>query len=183
MDQLEGDRGRTILAMIIARAWKDKGFKEALLKDPKAALKKEGIEVPADVNLKIVEDKPPIKYFNLSSGAHSPEEPLSAMMTKASRLLSRVLPIPEGAELRLVQSTPKTRYIIFPQPPPTIKPAEMSESELMAMAADSGTEATYHDTTQSVEAETTEVTVTETSEVQDVETSTTVVAEAELVAT
>jgi hypothetical protein len=53
----------------------------------------------------------------------------------------------------------------------------------MSFAADAGVEATFHDTSQSVEAESTEVTVTETTEAQDAETTTTVVAEVELVAT
>lgn len=174
----EGDKDRTIYAMMVARMWKDPNFKQSFTSNPKVALKQEGIDLPDDVTVKVLEDTPNVKYVNLPRDVtgSAPRQELGALMEK-------LLPIPAGYELRFVQSTEGTRYIVVPVPPPGVEPTQSSESELMAMTADSGVEATYHDTSQSVEAESTEVTVTETSEVQDAETSTTVVAEAELVAT
>lgn len=175
--EFEGDKDRTIYAMMVARMWRDPNFKQSFISDPRAALTQEGIDLPGDVTVKVLEDTPSVKYVNL------PRDIGGQAREGAGALMEKLLPIPEGRELRFVQSTEKTRYVVVPTPPPGVEPTQSSESELMEMTADSGVEATYHDTSQSVEAETTEVTVTETSEVQDAETSTTVVAEAELVAT
>jgi hypothetical protein len=48
---------------VVTRAWKDKKFKEKLLKDPKAALKEMGVEVSGEVQ--IVEQKPRAEIFVL----------------------------------------------------------------------------------------------------------------------
>lgn len=44
------------VAKAIARAWTDPAFKQLLLEDPRAALAETGVDVPADVNLKVVEN-------------------------------------------------------------------------------------------------------------------------------
>ena len=44
-------------AKIIARAWKDPRFKEKLLKNPKAAFAEMGLDLPENVQLKVVEDQ------------------------------------------------------------------------------------------------------------------------------
>jgi hypothetical protein len=44
-------------AKVIARAWKDVRFKEKLLKNPKEALKEMGMDVPANFDVRVVEDK------------------------------------------------------------------------------------------------------------------------------
>ena len=45
-------------AKIIAHAWKDPRYKEKLLKNPRAAFKEMGLDVPENIQIKIVEDKP-----------------------------------------------------------------------------------------------------------------------------
>ena len=42
---------------IIVRAWKDPRFKEKFLKNPKAAMKEMGLDVPDNTQVKVVEDK------------------------------------------------------------------------------------------------------------------------------
>lgn len=44
-------------AKIIARAWKDPHYKEKLLKNPKAALKEMGWDLPETFSVKVVEEK------------------------------------------------------------------------------------------------------------------------------
>jgi TOMM propeptide domain len=47
----------SLKVQIIKKAWEDPEFKKLLLADPKGAIKKEfGIDVPADVELKVVEE-------------------------------------------------------------------------------------------------------------------------------
>lgn len=45
-------------AKVFARAWKDPEFKKKLLKDPKAACKEMGVDLPQGVSVKIVENTP-----------------------------------------------------------------------------------------------------------------------------
>jgi hypothetical protein len=44
-------------AKIVAHAWKDARFKEKLLKNPKAALKEMGMDVPENIEVRVVEEK------------------------------------------------------------------------------------------------------------------------------
>ena len=41
---------------VVAKAWSDELFKKRLLADPATLLKEHGIEVPAEVNVKVMED-------------------------------------------------------------------------------------------------------------------------------
>ena len=55
-----------IKAQVIARAWKDKEFKNRLLRNPKAVLEKEyNIKLPANVEFKIVEETSTTAYLTL----------------------------------------------------------------------------------------------------------------------
>ncbi|MFI5333696.1 MAG: NHLP leader peptide family RiPP precursor [Chlamydiales bacterium] len=51
-------KGKELEAKIIAHAWKDPRYKEKLLKNPRAALKEMGVDIPETVQVKVVEDKP-----------------------------------------------------------------------------------------------------------------------------
>lgn len=47
----------TVKVQIIQKAWEDPAFKNQLLEDPKGAIKMAfGIELPADIELKVVEE-------------------------------------------------------------------------------------------------------------------------------
>ena len=52
-------------AKIVAKAWSDSAFREQLLKNPKAVLKEQGIELPEEIDCKITENTDKIVYFNL----------------------------------------------------------------------------------------------------------------------
>ncbi len=44
---------------LIARAWKDDEFKQELLRDPRSAIGEElGVELPSDLEIQVVEEKP-----------------------------------------------------------------------------------------------------------------------------
>jgi hypothetical protein len=53
------------IQQIIAKAWSDDDYKQKLLSETAATLLAEGIELPAGVELKIVENTPQITYFVL----------------------------------------------------------------------------------------------------------------------
>jgi len=55
------DRIRTV----VEKAWSDPAFKAKLLKDPHAALKSLGMEVPAGITVRVHEDKPEERHYVL----------------------------------------------------------------------------------------------------------------------
>ena len=54
---------RKKISRLIARCWEDEGFKRKLLADPAAMLKAEGVEVPAGLSIKALENTD--KVFHL----------------------------------------------------------------------------------------------------------------------
>ena len=147
---LDGDKGRTVAAMAMARAWKDANYKQRLLDDPKAVLAAEGLELDADVNVIVLENTETVRYVNLTRGEIGEREEVSLVV-----LMQKFLPIPEGHELRLVQSTEKTRYLVLHQLPAGIQPANLTESELMALTVGASVESVAEATTEATSAETT----------------------------
>ena len=61
----ESNNFEKIRAKTIVRAWKDPRFKEKLLKNPRAAFKEMGLDLPANFQIKVVEDKPQAFTFVL----------------------------------------------------------------------------------------------------------------------
>ncbi|GAB1394964.1 hypothetical protein MASR1M60_31280 [Rhodocyclaceae bacterium] len=45
-----------LMQQLIAKCWADEAFKQRLLADPAVTLKAEGIEMPADVKVQVVEN-------------------------------------------------------------------------------------------------------------------------------
>lgn len=62
---------RNAYAAIVARAWKDPAFKTKLLKHPKEAFKEVGIDLPPNVKIHVIEDKPDNITFVLPPAAAS----------------------------------------------------------------------------------------------------------------
>lgn len=178
MDSMSGDKWRTLWSMTVAQIWRSNEYRQKFLADPKAALKEVGITLPPGTEVKVLEDTDQVTWVPLTRDL----EVRGTAADKFIHLFDNLIPIPKGKQIRLVQSTADTRYLVIPLQPKTMKTGELTEAELMSVAG-GGTEATATTTTEATVAETTEVTVTETTEVQDAETTTTVVAEAELVAT
>lgn len=48
---------------LIFRAWKDVSFKQELLSNPKATLEKEGIKLPLNIEVRVVEETPTTLYL------------------------------------------------------------------------------------------------------------------------
>lgn len=174
----EGDRTRTILALVVARATKDGAFRKKLLANPSSVLEQEGLDLES-VTFKVVENTRDVQYLALGRNFAISESDMVGLMG----IIKNVLPIPEGHEIRLVQSTEKVRYLVLPFVAGEDFADRLTDAELVAMAGGGWVcEATKTATTAAVAAEVAEVTVTVTTEVQDVETTTTAAAEVEVVA-
>jgi hypothetical protein len=68
LDALENAISRKELkkwSKVVAEAWADDTFKERLIKDPPAALKEFGIEVPPGVEFRVVENTDKVRYVTL----------------------------------------------------------------------------------------------------------------------
>jgi hypothetical protein len=50
---------------LVAKCWADAGFKARILADPAKVLKAEGVELPAGIEFKIVENTPNLQYWVL----------------------------------------------------------------------------------------------------------------------
>ena len=62
---------------IVAKAWADEAFKTSLVANPTATLAKEGIEVPAGLTIKVLEDTPQTMHVIL------PPPPSAALSDEA----------------------------------------------------------------------------------------------------
>ena len=80
----------------IAHAWTDPGFKEKLIKDPRAALAEHGVEAPAGTTMKVVENTSDTQHLVLptapdKAGEVSMAELETACRRSGARLLQGVL--------------------------------------------------------------------------------------------
>ncbi|HEX7550864.1 MAG TPA: NHLP leader peptide family RiPP precursor [Candidatus Methylomirabilis sp.] len=53
------------LGEIVSKCWKDAAFKKRFMSDPSSVLREHKIEVPAGVQLKVVENTDKVTYFTL----------------------------------------------------------------------------------------------------------------------
>lgn len=68
---------------IVAKAWMDEGYKKRLIEDPNAVMKEEGMDIPEDINFRIMEDSEKVRTLILpwpkcEEGAEDMEERLAA---------------------------------------------------------------------------------------------------------
>jgi len=166
------EKNRAVLAEAITRCWREPDFRSQLKSAPKKTLSESGAEIPADMDIVILENTNNVLYGVLPTIAEQDQH-----KEKLQKAVSRLESLPENIELRIVRDTPHKSYLIIPAVPIA---AGMLTDDALEQVAGGGAEATTTNTTQTVEAETTEVTVTETTELQDTETTTTVAAEVEV---
>ena len=122
----DGDRDRVITAEVIAKAWKDDAYRNRLIADPNAVLTEAGIHVPEGATVTVLVN---------SAYLHHVVIPVADRWDEVEEAffagLRRLLPLPEGVELRIVQSTESHRQLVLPVSPDT---GEMSEQDLMSIA-------------------------------------------------
>jgi hypothetical protein len=122
LDGIQGERDKAILAMVVARAWRDADYRGQLLAEPKPLLIAEGLEFPQDAEIEVVENTPSVTYINLTRGTTEATSAISA--------LERLVPVPVGHEVRLVQSTEQMRYFVIPAVPEGLEIADATDVDL-----------------------------------------------------
>lgn len=172
------DLFRAKFALLITKIWKDEDLEKAFLANPLAVLKEEGFEIPEGMKVKVYSNTRNHKYIPLTPNIDLSFEEEQKRLVE---LFKYNLPIPKEKEIRFVQSSEEELALIIPPKPPKESIDTLDMVQLTNLAALSGFEATYHDTTQTLEAETTEVVVAETTEAMHAETTVAIVAEIALV--
>ena len=130
---MTGDRDRVIMAEMIARCWQDPAFAEEFSADPVAKLKEAGMDIPANKKVKVFRSTPDVIYMGLSHNMDAND-----YYKVASSQMEPLLPLAEGREIRLVQSTPNYMPIIVPPAPATFQAGELSDAELASVAGGGG---------------------------------------------
>ena len=110
---------------VIAKCWEDEAYKKRFLEDPEGVLTEAGFAVEEGVTYKVIEQPKLVKYLVLPH-----EDTKEAVQTIAKGFLNQVekhdVVIPEGAEVRIIQNTDDTRYMILPASPKSLSKAELA---------------------------------------------------------
>ena len=109
---------------VIAKCWEDETFKKRFVEDPESVLTEAGIPVEEGLTYKVIEAPKLVEYIVL------PEENVQpAIQTLTKRILSKADKsdkiLPEGTELRIIQNTEDTRYLVLPASPKTLTQTEL----------------------------------------------------------
>jgi hypothetical protein len=122
---LEGERSSVITGMVIARAWRDPGYRSRLLSSPRDVLIDEGLEIPDGMAIRAFADTPRIRHIHLTS-----------LTTEAEELVPvfrEMLPLPEGSEIRLIQNTEQALCLVVPLAPP--EPQTLTDVDVLRRLA------------------------------------------------
>lgn len=126
-----GEKNRVIAAEVIAKALQDETFKKELLRDPKKILEDAGVDdLPATAEVVAVENTPTSKYLVLPD-----PELLPTFREQLFKVLSAGLPLPEGTEVRMMQNSKSTRYLVIPTLPPNL-PFAIDSTHIQLLAAE-----------------------------------------------
>ncbi len=122
---LESERASVITGMVIARAWRDPGYRSRLLSSPREVLIDEGLEIPDGMAIRAFADTPRIRHIHLTS-----------LTTEAEELVPvfrELLPLPEGSEIRLIQNTEQALCLVVPLAPP--EPQTLTDTDVLRRLA------------------------------------------------
>jgi hypothetical protein len=122
---LESERSSVITGLVIARAWRDPGYRSRLLSSPRDVLIDEGLEIPDGMAIRAFADTPRIRHIHLTS-----------LTTEAEELVPvfrEMLPLPEGSEIRLIQNTEQALCLVVPLAPP--EPQTLTDVDVLRRLA------------------------------------------------
>ena len=137
---LESERSSVITGMVVARAWRDPGYRNRLLSSPREVLVAEGLEIPDGMAIRVFADTPAIRHVHLTSLTTEPEELIG--------VLREILPLPEGSEVRLIQNTEQALCLVIPLAPP--EPQTLTDVDVLLPAGEGPVQVGYAVTTKTV---------------------------------
>ena len=122
---LESERSSVITGMVVARAWRDPGYRNRLLSSPREVLVADGLEIPDGMAIRVFADTPAIRHIHLTSLTTEPEELIG--------VVREILPLPEGSEVRLIQNTEQALCLVIPLAPP--EPQTLTDVDVLRRLA------------------------------------------------
>src|SRR5256714_3245268 len=122
---LESERSSVITGMVVARAWRDPGYRNRLLSSPREVLVDEGLEIPDGMAIRVFADTPAIRHTHLTS--------LTTEATELVPVFREMLPLPEGSEVRLIQNTEQALCLVIPLAPP--EPQTLTDVDVLRRLA------------------------------------------------
>jgi hypothetical protein len=122
---LESERSSVITGMVVARAWRDPGYRNRLLSSPREVLIEEGLEIPDGMAIRVFADTPAVRHIHLTSLTTEAEELVP--------VLREILPLPEGSEVRLIQNTEQALCLVIPLAPP--EPQTLTDVDVLRRLA------------------------------------------------
>ena len=122
---LESERSSVITGMVIARAWRDPGYRSRLLSSPREVLIEEGLEIPDGMAIRAFADTPAVRHIHLTS--------LTTEATELVPVFREMLPLPEGSEVRLIQNTEQALCLVIPLAPP--EPQTLTDVDVLRRLA------------------------------------------------
>ena len=122
---LESERSSVITGMVVARAWRDPGYRNRLLSSPREVLVDEGLEIPDGMAIRVFADTPAVRHIHLTSLTTEAEELVP--------VLREMLPLPEGSEVRLIQNTEQALCLVIPLAPP--EPQTLTDVDVLRRLA------------------------------------------------
>src|SRR6266702_2561350 len=122
---LESERSSVITGMVVARAWRDPGYRNRLLSSPKEVLIEEGLQIPDGMAIRVFADTPAVRHIHLTS--------LTTEATELVPVLREMLPLPEGSEVRLIQNTEQALCLVIPLAPP--EPQTLTDTDVLRRLA------------------------------------------------
>jgi len=122
---LESERSSVITGMVVARAWRDPGYRSRLLSSPREVLIEAGLEIPDGMAIRAFADTPAVRHVHLTSLTTEAQELVPA--------LREMLPLPEGSEIRLIQNTGRALCLVVPLAPP--EPQTLTDVDVLRRLA------------------------------------------------
>ena len=122
---LESERSSVITGMVVARAWRDPGYRNRLLSSPREVLVADGLEIPDGMAIRVFADTPAVRHIHLTS-----------LTTEAEELVPvfrEMLPLPAGSEIRLIQNTEQALCLVVPLAPP--EPQTLTDVDVLRRLA------------------------------------------------
>ncbi len=109
---------------VVAKCWEDEAYKKRFIEDPESVLSEAGFVVEEGVTYKVIEQPKLVKYLVIP---HENAKDAVQLLAKGflNQAESKDVIIPEGVEVRIIQNTEDTRYMVLPASPKTLTAAEL----------------------------------------------------------
>ncbi len=105
------EQDQIVAAEVIVAAWGDDAYRASLLADPTGVLRAAGAALPEGVSVVVLEETPGVSHIAI------PAEVAAADAERIAADIARLLPLADGREVHLHQSTPMQRFLVLPLAP------------------------------------------------------------------